>query len=66
MPIAPKPYKLKCTECGYSKIVKIKSDALTPMDMLAMSTKCSKCEAEMERVEMGFFDKIILSTPRLF
>jgi Zn finger protein HypA/HybF involved in hydrogenase expression len=58
MPIAPKPYKLKCQKCGYSKIVKIKSDALTPMDILVMTTTCSKCKAEMERVEMGILDKL--------
>ena len=58
MPIAPAPYKLKCTECGYSKVVKLKSDALNGKDMLAMSTTCPKCKGEMERVEMGVLDKV--------
>ena len=57
MPIAPEPYKLKCTKCGHSKIVKLKSDALGMEDILAMSTTCPKCKGEMERVSMGFFDR---------
>ncbi len=60
MPIAPKPYKLKCTKCGYTKIVKIKSDALDGKDILAMSTICPKCQGAMHRIEMNFLEKTLL------
>jgi DNA-directed RNA polymerase subunit RPC12/RpoP len=58
MPIAPKPYKLKCPNCGFSKIVKIKSDLLSPTDLINMSDKCPKCSAKMEKKELNIFDKI--------
>lgn len=57
MAIKPQPYKLKCPKCGYSKIVALKSDALSAGDLLAMSTTCPKCEGEMERVGMGLVDR---------
>ena len=56
--LPPKPYKLKCKSCGYSKIVKLKSDAFTGDDIINMSTTCPKCGKEMEKVEMGVLDKI--------
>jgi DNA-directed RNA polymerase subunit RPC12/RpoP len=58
MPIAPKPYKLVCPNCGFSKIVKIKSDVLSPKDIMSMSKKCPKCSSEMEKRELDIFDKI--------
>jgi len=56
MAFPQKPYKLKCTKCGNSKIVNIRRDALRPSDIFAMSTTCSKCECKMERVEMSTLD----------
>ena len=61
MAFPQKPYKLKCTKCGYSKIVNVRRDLLHPSDIFAMSRICSKCESEMERVEMDFLDKILYS-----
>jgi len=59
MPIAPKPYKLKCQKCGYSKIVKLKSDCLSVEDVIKMSTTCPKCNSKMDRVEMSFLEKAL-------
>ena len=43
MAVRPKPYKLVCANCGYSKIVAPKSDCLTGEDLLAMNPVCKKC-----------------------
>ncbi len=53
--IQPKPFKFVCPKCGYSKIVKPKSDVLNPMDMI---NTCPKCEASMERKELNILDKL--------
>ena len=53
--IAPQPFKYKCPKCGFSKIVKPKSDALSPIDMMRT---CSKCQSEMERVTLNVVDRI--------
>lgn len=53
--IAPKPFKYKCPQCGYSKVVKPKSDALNPVDFVDI---CPKCKAKMERINLNFIDKI--------
>ena len=58
MAFPQKPYKLKCPKCGYSKVVNIRRDVLKLSDISAMSRICSKCESEMERVEIGVLDKI--------
>jgi len=58
MPIPPKPYKLECPKCGYSKVVKIRSDALTPTDLLQMSSTCPKCGSQMEKKEVSLIEKI--------
>ena len=49
MAVRPKPYKLVCPKCGYSKIVAPKSDCLTGEDLLAMNPVCKKCGNKMER-----------------
>ena len=54
--IAPQPFKYKCPQCGYSKVVKPKSDALSPMEMLSI---CPKCKVQMDRVELSGFFKIL-------
>ena len=56
--IKPKPYKLKCPSCGYSKVVKFKSDALSMEDMLKASTTCAKCGKEMKRVRLGMLSSL--------
>ena len=58
MAMKPEPYKLKCPECGYSKIVQLSGDVLRPSDMMQMSITCSKCSSKMEKEEMNLFDKI--------
>ena len=55
MPVAPKPFKYKCPNCGYSKVVKPKSDALNPTDWINI---CPKCKTEMTRQELNIFEKI--------
>jgi len=49
------PYKFVCPKCRYSKVVKPKSDALNPMDMI---DTCPKCKAKMEKKELNTFDNI--------
>jgi len=53
--IAPKPFKFKCKQCGYSKIIKPKSDALNPLDFIRT---CPKCNNQMERTELNVLEKI--------
>ena len=61
MAFPQKPYKLKCPKCGNSKIVNIRRDVLHPSDIQAMSIKCSKCDGDIQRVEMGVLDRIFSS-----
>ncbi|CRF41702.1 hypothetical protein [Helicobacter ailurogastricus] len=57
MPLPPKAYKLKCP-CGFSKIIAPKSDALSPVDLMAMSSTCPQCGQQMQRVSLNLFDQI--------
>jgi predicted nucleic-acid-binding Zn-ribbon protein len=54
MPIRPKPYRLKCPKCGYSKRVQLSGDCLpsTPSDIWAMSSSCPVCKSTMNREEI--------------
>ena len=45
LPVQPKPYKLVCPKCGFTKIVTPKSDASTMIEDLS---SCPKCEVRME------------------
>lgn len=54
--IQPRPFKFVCPQCGYSKVVKPKSDALSPLDMMNI---CPKCQTKMEHKELNAFDLII-------
>lgn len=54
--IPPKPFKYVCPKCGYSKIVKPKSDVLNDEELLPF---CPKCETVMERKALSTFDNII-------
>ncbi|PWE23567.1 hypothetical protein DF188_02530 [Aliarcobacter skirrowii] len=56
MAIKPKPYKLVCPKCGFSKVVAPKSDALSPKDLIAMSPICKKCGEKMERKDLNKLD----------
>lgn len=56
--IQPKPFKYVCQKCGYSKIVKPRSDVIDPRDLLL--SVCPKCDIHMERKELvNIFDTII-------
>lgn len=57
--IPPKPYKLKCPKCGYSKVIRLKSDALGAEDMVTMSPICSECGGEIERVKLNVIEDAI-------
>jgi Zn finger protein HypA/HybF involved in hydrogenase expression len=54
--IAPQPYKLVCSTCGYSKVIKPKSDVVDPRDRLQV---CPKCKGAMNKTEpLNIIDKI--------
>lgn len=55
MPVAPKPFKYKCPKCGYSKIIKPKSDVINPIEW---NNICLKCQAQMKRKELNLIEKI--------
>lgn len=40
MPIAPQPHTFACPECGWTKIVRAKSDALLPGDHFHSCPEC--------------------------
>ena len=58
MPMKPRPFKMKCPKCSYSKIIQLSRDTLDVTDMIEISKKCPYCSVKMERVEMNLFDKI--------
>ena len=49
MPIPPKPFKYVCRNCGYKRIVIIRSDALSPLDVLKLNSTYLKCGNKMDR-----------------
>ena len=60
MPLPPKPFKYVCKNCGYKRIVRISSDALSPFDLLKLNSICPKCGKEMDREELSFWDRLFL------
>ena len=54
--IQPSPYKYVCPKCGYSKVVRPKSDVLNPLDLM---DKCPKCSSKMGREKLSFFDNLL-------
>ena len=54
MPIAPKPYKLKCPQCGYSKTVHPKSDVVNGLEDWPI---CPKCNSKMDREKLTGISK---------
>ena len=71
MPIRPKPYRLKCSKCGYSKRVQLSGDVLPskPSDILAMSRTCPICKSRMVRKEIDEdepLEKILKKIYKLF
>jgi Zn finger protein HypA/HybF involved in hydrogenase expression len=55
MPIAPQPFKQVCPKCGYSKIVKPKSDVI---DASWGFPICPKCKTQMDRLSIDGVDTI--------
>jgi hypothetical protein len=56
MPIKPNSYKLVCPKCGFSKVVALKSDCLSPKDLMNMSPICSKCQSQMDKKDLNKLD----------
>ncbi len=59
--LAPKPYKLICS-CGYSKIVRFKSDCLSGADLAQMGDTCPKCGQSMREVPLSLFEHLFKKT----
>jgi len=53
--IAPEPRKMKCTKCGFRKLIKSRSDVLALEDILL---QCPKCRAALERSELNGLEKV--------
>jgi len=53
--IAPQPFKYKCPKCGYSKIIKPKSDVINPIEL---NNICPKCQTQMDKKELNVIEKI--------
>ena len=53
--ISPQAFKLKCSKCGYTKIIKPKSDVV---DILDINTYCPECNTKMKKVSLNIFDKV--------
>lgn len=59
MPVKPQPFKYKCPKCGYSKIVRIKSDNIGFEDLINMDPTCPKCGTQMEKKTLNILDKLL-------
>ena len=59
MPIAPKPYKVVCPKCGFSKIVKFKSDVMSMEDIGNFLSVCPKCGTTLERKKLNTFEMFL-------
>ena len=57
MPVTPRPFKYKCPKCGYSKIVRPKSDVINPIEW---DNTCPKCQAAMESKELNIIEQVFL------
>lgn len=53
--VAPKQFKVKCTNCNYSKIIKPQSDVLNPIDFIDI---CPKCNSKMKQIKLNIIDKL--------
>ncbi len=59
MPVAPRPYKLVCPKCGFTKIVRLESDALSGKDLLQLSVVCPRCGTAMNKEALNRFDRFM-------
>lgn len=55
--VKPPPYKVRCPECGYSRIIKPKSDVVIEEMMLSI---CPKCKCSMMREELSGIQKLFV------
>lgn len=53
--IQPQPFKYQCPKCGYTKVVRLKSDVVDPREMFNI---CSKCNSSMKKVDLNIIDKL--------
>lgn len=60
--IQPKPFKVKCINCGWSKVIAPKSDLLMSNDIV---DKCPKCGGKLENIELNMVEKIFYSSFKL-
>ena len=58
MPVQPKPYKLVCPKCGFTKIVTPKSDVVDFNDLQAMNPICTKCKEQMKKKKLNSLDSL--------
>ena len=56
MPILPKPFKLICPKCKYTKIIRPQSDSLNIMDAVDL---CPKCAVPMKQSKISNADNIL-------
>jgi DNA-directed RNA polymerase subunit M/transcription elongation factor TFIIS len=55
--IQPKPFKFKCSKCGYCRIVYPKSDVLNINEILSF---CRKCKIVMYRKELNSIEIFLI------
>jgi len=60
MSLLPEIFKYGCKNYGYKRIVRIRSDALSPLDLLKLNSACQKCSSKMDGEELSFLDKLFL------
>lgn len=53
--IQPLSFKFKCSKCGYTKVVKPKSDVINPIDMINI---CPKCNSTMKKLNLNRLEKL--------
>jgi len=63
MPISPEPFKYVCPKCGYSKIVRFKSDIINPLDLNSI---CPRCNSKMVKKELNMIEKMFFLNGRRF
>ena len=55
--IKPPPFKYKCLNCGYSKIVRPRSDVINPLEW---NSRCPKCSTTMDRVKLNPIEEVFI------
>ena len=59
--VRPKAYKLKCSKCGYQKIIHPKSDVVNFTEILSV---CEKCNMLMKKEDLNLFEKLFYNNFR--